>query len=147
MSVSGSSLPPLPFDAVEQRFRFAAKRQAELVSLNGGDLPGADSDDKQRLVQELFFHPIGAVDVFAQYAVEQRSLRSSSGNRSVGSLVGSIPQRRIPATDPLCSALQELYINPDKEGTGRVVRALDPAADLLLNEPYIDPPRPSRRGN
>jgi hypothetical protein len=108
-----SPLPMLDFDAVEQRLRSAEKRRSQLVGLNGGDLPGADADERQQLVQEFFFHLLGAVDVFAQYVAEQRGLKTA-GNRSMGSLVGNLPQKNIPAADPLGVALRLLYVNTDK---------------------------------
>ena len=61
-------------DDVRERLGFAERRLDELLDLNGGDLAGADVHERQQLIQELFFHLIGAIEVLAQLVNEARGL-------------------------------------------------------------------------
>ena len=104
------ALSPLSFYAVEERLGFAEKRANELFALNGGDLIHAESSPRQQLVQEFFFHLLGAIDVFAQFVNEQRGLGHDPQDVSIGYLHDKIT----PTTDPLDRALRELYVNPKR---------------------------------
>jgi len=53
-------------EAVNDRLHFARRRLRELEELNDGDLAGANSKDRQQLIQELFFHLVGSIDFLAQ---------------------------------------------------------------------------------
>lgn len=77
-SFSMSALPLLDPTAVSERLDFARKRLVELQALNGGRLAGANAHERQQLIQEFFFHLLGAVDVLAQLVNEQRSLGHDS---------------------------------------------------------------------
>lgn len=61
-------------DMVGERLGFARCRMKELLALNGGDLGGADQAQRQQLVQEFFFHLVGATEVLAQLVAEARHL-------------------------------------------------------------------------
>lgn len=69
---------PLLPDDVRARLGYARIRIDDLLSLHGGDLPGADADVRQRLTQEVFFHLVGAIEVFAQLVSERRNLGQPS---------------------------------------------------------------------
>ena len=57
---------PMKAEDVTERFSFARRRLDDLLTLNGGNLPGADGSERQQLLQEFFFHLIGSVDVLGQ---------------------------------------------------------------------------------
>jgi len=59
------------------------------------------------LIQEVFFHLVGAIEVFAQLVNEQRNLSQSSEDVSVSKIAGWLP-----AGDPLIDAVDDLYANP-----------------------------------
>ena len=65
---------PLKPEDVRERLSFAEKRLKELFALNGGNLAGADGSGRQQLLQEFFFHLVGATEVLAQLVNEVRSL-------------------------------------------------------------------------
>jgi hypothetical protein len=76
----------------------------QLVALNGGDLPGADPHYRQQLVQEFFFHLVGAIEVLAQLVSEVRGFGLDIDRASIRSVRG-----RLPTGDPLKTALDGLY--------------------------------------
>lgn len=51
---------------VKTKLEFAKIRLEELKSLNNGYLAGADGKKRQQLIQEFFFHLVGAIDFLAQ---------------------------------------------------------------------------------
>jgi hypothetical protein len=59
----------LTAEDVRERLGFARRRKDELIVLNGGNLPSADPHHRQQLVQEFFFHLVGAIEVLAKLAV------------------------------------------------------------------------------
>jgi hypothetical protein len=67
-------LPLLKREDVSEKLAFAQRRLEELLELNGGDLQGADASARQQLIQEFFFHLVGATDVLAQLVNELRAL-------------------------------------------------------------------------
>lgn len=113
------SMPPIKYDDVEERFNFAKTRSEELFSLNSGDIAGADGHYRQQLVQEFFFHLLGALDLFAQYVNEQRSMSFDQDQVSIGQI-----HDKFRATDPLDAAIRALYANPK-----RTVMPADPYGD------------------
>jgi hypothetical protein len=110
--------PMKPGD-VRERLSFAEKRLNELLTLNGGDLPGADAAERQQLVQEFFFHLVGATEVLAQLVSEVRGL----GVETEGVSVRSVAQR-LPSADPIQPLLSSLHMRT----RGRP----------LLSDPYGD---------
>jgi hypothetical protein len=68
------ALPQLTPDHVIERLQFAQIRRDQLLGLNGGDLQHADPHERQQLIQEFFFHLLGAVDVLAQLVNDRHSL-------------------------------------------------------------------------
>lgn len=53
-------------DGVKERLGFARRRLNDLQTLNQGDLAGAPGPERQQLVQEFFFHLVGAIEFLAQ---------------------------------------------------------------------------------
>lgn len=90
---------------VEQRLKSAQKRLDDLCALNGGNLPGANAWDRQQLVQEFFFHLVGAIDVLAQCINDAKVLGLDSENVSVSSVIEALP-----AADPIAKELSALYV-------------------------------------
>jgi hypothetical protein len=93
-------------DEVRERLNAAHRREDDLVALNGGDLPSADAHLRQQLVQEFFFHVVGAIEVLAQHVNDARSL-----SLSVEDVTPSAVARKLPSGDPLQVALDDLYRN------------------------------------
>lgn len=98
--------PALTAEEVRERLGSARRRKEELLALNGGDLPGADPLYRQQLVQEFFFHLVGAIDVLAQLVNEARNLGLDVEDASVSRVIQKLPQG-----DGLRAALAALYAN------------------------------------
>jgi hypothetical protein len=68
-------MPPLlKREDIYEKLAFAERRLRELLELNGGNLQGADASTRQQLIQEVFFHLVGATEVLAQLVNELRAL-------------------------------------------------------------------------
>jgi hypothetical protein len=93
-------------DDVRERLGFGRRRIADLAGLNGGDLLGADARERQMYAQEVFFHLVGAIEVFAQLVNDQRAL----GNASEDVGISRLPAR-LPNGDALQGAVGALYVN------------------------------------
>lgn len=102
------ALTPLQPDDVFARLAYAEKRMNELLRLNHGDLPGADQRARQQLIQEVFFHLVGAIEVFAQLVNEVRTLGRSSEDVGIGKL---IREQWLGGADPLIPYVAALYAN------------------------------------
>jgi hypothetical protein len=98
--------PPLTADDVRERLGFARRRKEELLALNGGDFLGADPQYRQQLVQEFFFHLVGAIEVLAQLVNEARNLGIPIEDASARRVSKDLPQG-----DALQAALAALYAN------------------------------------
>lgn len=61
-------------DPSKARLLSAARRLDDLRALNSGDLSGAPPDERQQLIQEFFFHLVGAIDFLAQHINIAREL-------------------------------------------------------------------------
>jgi hypothetical protein len=96
--------PPLGAEAIDERLAFARRRMEELLALNGGDLGGADASCRQQLVQEFFFHAVGAIELVAQAANDQRALGFDIDEVSVWAVAG-----KLAPGDPLEPLLRDLY--------------------------------------
>lgn len=92
-------------ELVCERLKSAQKRLDQLCALNHGNLPGAIPHERQQLVQEFFFHVIGAIDVLAQCVNDAQGLAIDSEEVSVTSVV-----KRLPAGCALSMALAPLYV-------------------------------------
>lgn len=90
--------------AVLDRLCFARRRLRELQELNQGDLAGADMDQRQRLIQEFFFHLVAAVEFLAQLTNAKMSL-----GISVEELTVKRVHEKLPRGDPVRQVLKELH--------------------------------------
>lgn len=95
---------PMKEEDVTERLSFAGRRLDDLLTLNGGNLPSADGSERQKLLQEFFFHLVGSVDVLAQLVNEKRALGFDPENVSVPAVLSSLPQG-----DPVKPKLQALH--------------------------------------
>jgi hypothetical protein len=90
-------------EQVDESLAFAERRLAELVSLNGGELPGASPDERQLLIKEFFFHLTASVDYLAQAINQKLYLGIDPQDVSVGEVANSIPAPQVS------SALRDLH--------------------------------------
>jgi hypothetical protein len=96
---------PLKREDISERLAFAERRLQELLQLNEGNLPGANASDRQQLVQEFFFHLVGATDVLAQLVNEVRGLGIDPEDVSIKQVSNALP-----ASDPVKSKLAALTV-------------------------------------
>ena len=101
--------PPLEPEDVRERLRFAAVRRDDLLALNDGDFLGADADERQQLVQEFFFHLVGAIEVLAQLVNDARGLGLSVDDTSIPRGEGT-PSRRAIRCVNRCSASTSTHV-------------------------------------
>jgi hypothetical protein len=80
----------LTTEEMRERLGFARRRKEELVALNGGDLAGADPHYRQQLVQEYFFHLVGAIEMLAQFVNEARNLGLDVEDASVSRVIQAL---------------------------------------------------------
>lgn len=92
-------------DDVAEKLDFARRRFSDLQALIRRNALGSEHHERQQLVQEFFFHLIGAIELVAQFVNERRALGLDSENVSVRAIVD-----RLPPTDQLKSALSSLYV-------------------------------------
>lgn len=104
---------------VDDRLFFAARRLHDLRLLNHGNLASASHRDRQPLVQEFFFHLVGAIEFLAQEANTKRGLGLAEHRVSPASVAESLP-----TGDRLRVLLEVLH--PD---VGRPALPADPYSD------------------
>ena len=97
-------------EAVNDRLFFAQRRLRELERLNNGDIAGANPRDRQQLIQEFFFHLVGAIEFLVQ--VINNSLRLGIPMENVNA---RNVHDRLSSSDPIKPLLAELY--PRTRGT------------------------------
>jgi hypothetical protein len=85
--IGDGNAPSMTKGHVNDRLASAERRLNELLALNRGNLPGANASERQQLVQEFFFHLIGAIDVLAQVVNDARALGLDSEDVSVPAVV------------------------------------------------------------
>jgi len=79
----------------------------ELFALNDGYLPGADPAERQQLLQEFFFHLVGAIDWLAQFTNEAKHLGLPVEDVTVAAVLKALPE-----DDPIWATLKGLHANP-----------------------------------
>jgi hypothetical protein len=92
-------------DDVTEKLDFARRRLADLLGLIRRGALGAEAHERQQLVQEFFFHLIGAADLVAQLANERRKIGLDSEDVSITRVANALPPG-----DPLVSALRSLSV-------------------------------------
>jgi hypothetical protein len=89
---------------VNDRLCFAERRLAELLALNGGQLASADPSRRQQLVQEFFFHLVGATEIVASLLDQERKLGFDPDRVSLANV-----RNKLSASDPVKQQLDSLY--------------------------------------
>jgi hypothetical protein len=117
-----SALPPLSVDPVQERLDSAQTQLTDFLALAAGKLSAADVHERQRLIQEFFFHLLGATDFLAQYINEARVLGLDFEDVSMGDV-----HQILPVSDSLGVALRALYAR-----TRRMRLPSDPYSDDAL---------------
>lgn len=102
-------LHPLRQEDIIEKLTFVEKRLGELLELNNGDLAGADATSRQQLLQEFFFHVVGAIDVLAQLVNQEQKLGFEPDKVNVRGV-----ENKLSDTDPIRALLSSLYSNPNK---------------------------------
>lgn len=82
-----TSLAPLSADEVRRRLGFARHRLEDLLNYSGGDLSRDPSKIRLQLLQEFFFHLIGARDVVAQLINERHELKIAPEDVSIAKVL------------------------------------------------------------
>ena len=102
-------LHPLKQEDILEKLSFAEKRLGEILELNNGDLAGADASSRQQLLQEFFFHVVGAIDVLAQLINQEQKLGFEPDKVNVSRV-----ENKLSDEDPIKPFLSSLYPNPNK---------------------------------
>ncbi len=89
---------------VEDRLLFAERRMNDLRSLNNGNLGGAVPRERQQLIQEFFFHLVGAIDFLAQEVNIARGLGLDAEDVSPSRV-----RQALTATDPVQELIAQLH--------------------------------------
>ena len=110
-------------DDVSEKLDFAQRRLSDVLSLIQRNILASELHERQQLVQEFFFHLIGAADVLAQFVNERRNLGLDSEVVTISKVAG-----QLPPSDPLAATLRSLYVN---------VRARPVPADPYSDEGYL----------
>ena len=97
-------------DHVTERLGFARRRSEDLLGLIARDEFRVEAGYRQQLVQEFFFHLVGAMDLVAQVVNERRNLKIDAEEVTITKVA-----RMIPTDDPLRQALRSLYANPRRK--------------------------------
>ncbi|MGH7930368.1 MAG: hypothetical protein ACREQV_21565 [Candidatus Binatia bacterium] len=86
---------------------FAQRRRDDLGSMTTAKTFSGDPHLRQQLVQEFFFHLVGAFDLLAQLVNEKRQLGLDSDNVTIRSVIARLAPR-----DPLTHALEQVHVVP-----------------------------------
>ena len=106
---------------VIDRLDFAKRRLTDLEELarNGEDLVEADPKERQQLIQEFFFHLVGAIEFLAQVVNTSRTLIIDEEKVTVSKVC-----KKLNINDPIKPILEKLH--PKTVGK------------LLSNDPYSE---------
>lgn len=94
---------------VRDRLEFAKRRMLDLVEQRGGsgnDLPGAQPSDRDMLLQEFFFHLVGAIEFVAQYLNKTRELGLLEDKVNPGKVLNKLAE-----DDPQGNLLRSMHCN------------------------------------
>ena len=89
---------------VNDRLCFAERRVTELLALNGGNLASAEPSWRQQLVQEFFFHLVGATEILASLVDQERRLGIDPDHVSLTKVL-----KKVNVSDPIRQQLASLY--------------------------------------
>jgi len=138
---------------VEDRLLFAERRMNDLRSLNNGNLGGAVPRERQQLIQEFFFHLVGAIDFLAQEVNIARGLGLDAEDVSPSRV-----RQALTATDPVQELIAQLHpytrqkplpSNPySEEGSHFRIMLFRNFVSHIKNNPFlfyasVEPPTPA----
>jgi len=89
-------------DDVQDKIAFARTRLDNLIAL--GDLPSASGELREQLLQEFFFHLVGATEVLAHVVNERRNLGVAPEDVAVRKIA-----KKLPPGDLVRAPLDSLY--------------------------------------
>ena len=91
---------------VIDRLNFAKRRLTDLEELarNGEDLSGADPKERQQLIQEFFFHLVGAIEVLAQVVNTSKTPIINAEDVTVSKVY-----EKLNINDPIKPILEKLH--------------------------------------
>ncbi len=75
------------------RLDFAERRLHDLEDLNNGNLASADPNQRQQLIQEYFFHLVGAIEMLAQLVNTTRGLGISRDEVTLARVLNTLGQK------------------------------------------------------
>jgi|GEM_PF-2340804 len=92
--------------SVLDRLDFAKRRLTDLEELacNGEDLAGADPKERQQLIQEFFFHLVGAIEFLAQVVNTSKTLKINAEEVTISGVC-----KKLNINDPIKSILGKLH--------------------------------------
>jgi len=93
---------------VHDRIQSARKRAEDLIGL--GVQIGALREERHRLIQEVFFHAVAALDMTAQLVNQARRLGIPGDEVTIWKVVGALP-----AADTIRALLMSSYANPNTD--------------------------------
>ncbi len=96
-------------DAVNDRLLFAWRRLKDLEELtrDGKNLGGADPKERQQLIQEFFFHLLGAIEFLAQVVNTSKSLGIDTERVTIDQVCNTL---NVPGiNDPIKTILEKLH--------------------------------------
>ena len=98
------------FEEIKTKLSFAERRLRDLCLLNDGDILGADSGERQMLIQEFFFHLVGSIEYLAQWVNEEKYLGLDKNHVSLTKV-----RELLSTEDPVRNIMSFLYANPMKD--------------------------------
>jgi len=97
---------------VLEKLSFARRRRDDFLALIRRNALGSEPHERQQLIQEFFFHLIGAIEVLAQLANEHRSLGLDSEAVNISKVA-----QKLPDADPLKAELVTMYVQTKRRAT------------------------------
>lgn len=91
-------------ESTKNRLYFADKRLNELKQLNNGDIAGANGREIQQLIQEFFFHLVGAIDFLLQVVNQSRNLSIPEEKVDIKTVC-----EKLSTTDPIKPLLSQIH--------------------------------------
>jgi hypothetical protein len=96
-------------DAVNDRLSFAWRRLKDIEELtrDDEDLGGADPKERQQLIQEFFFHLLGATEFLAQVVNTSKSLGIDREDVTINRVCDKLSKK--DPNDPIKTVLEKLH--------------------------------------
>lgn len=101
---------PTIFEEVVLRVEFASRRIEDLKQILSRQSPTNRFGERLQVMQEFFFHLLGAREVLAMLIIQKRGLKHDPEMISMGHVI-----RSLASNDPAYSTVRELVVDPRKE--------------------------------